>query len=181
MGQSLTGDPEGNGSVLPISHHPDQLAEVTRGYGAANRPEDFLDNFTNFVRNNVNKIAALAVVVQRPRELTRAQLRELRLELDRQGFSDSRPCEPPGSNRRMKTLPPRSSASFARPPLAMPLVPFEERVREAIRTHRAAVEHGLSRSGPGCAVLANSLSESWWSTVRRSTRNPSAPMAASHA
>jgi type I site-specific restriction endonuclease len=57
------------------------LAEVTRGYGAARRPEDFLDNFTSFVRNNVNKIAALSVVVQRPRELTRSQLRELRLEL----------------------------------------------------------------------------------------------------
>ena len=89
LGPILDWSPEGNGSVLPISHHPDQLVEVTRGYGAANRPEDFLDNFTSFVRNNVNKITALAVVVQRPRELTRAQLRELRLELDRQGFTDT--------------------------------------------------------------------------------------------
>jgi hypothetical protein len=74
------------GFFLPISHHPDQLVEVTRGCGTASRPEDFLDNFTSFVRNNVNEITALAVVVQRPRQLTRAQLRELRLELDRQGL-----------------------------------------------------------------------------------------------
>jgi type I restriction enzyme, R subunit len=61
LGPILDWSPEGNGSFLPISHHPDQLVGVTRGYGAANRPEDFLDNFTSFVRNNVNKIAALAI------------------------------------------------------------------------------------------------------------------------
>ena len=55
----------------------------------ARTPEDFLDSFTSFVRNNINKIAALTVVVQRPRELTRAQLRELRLELDKLGFTDT--------------------------------------------------------------------------------------------
>jgi hypothetical protein len=86
----LRREPQGarraTGFFLPISHHPDQLVEVTRGCGTASRPEDFLDNFTSFVRNNVNEIMALAVVVQRPRELTRAQLRELRLELDRQGL-----------------------------------------------------------------------------------------------
>jgi type I restriction enzyme R subunit len=121
LGPILDWNPEGNGSFLPISHHPDHLAGVTRGYGAANRPEDFLDNFTSFVRNNVNKIAALAVVVQRPRELTRAQLRELRLELDRQGFANRlaanqkrRYCRldhrvhPPGRDRR-------SFGAFRRP------------------------------------------------------------------
>jgi type I restriction enzyme R subunit len=62
---------------------------VTRGYGEAEKPEDFLDNFTTFVRANLNTIAALTVVVQRPRELTRQQLRELRLELDRLQFSET--------------------------------------------------------------------------------------------
>jgi type I restriction enzyme R subunit len=55
LGPIFDWSPEGNGSFLPISHHPDQLAEVTRGYGAANRPEDFLDNSTSFVRNNVQQ------------------------------------------------------------------------------------------------------------------------------
>jgi type I restriction enzyme, R subunit len=89
LGPILDWSPDGEGVPLPISHHPDQMVAVTRGYGTGDRPEDFLDNFTNFVRNNVNTIAALAVVVQRPRELTRAQLRTLRLELDKQGFTDS--------------------------------------------------------------------------------------------
>jgi type I restriction enzyme R subunit len=47
LGPILDWSPEGNGLALPISRHPDQLVEVTRGYGAASRPEDFLDNFTS--------------------------------------------------------------------------------------------------------------------------------------
>ena len=132
LGLILDWSPEGNGSVLPISHHPDQLVEVTRGYGAANRPEDFLDNFTSFVRNNVNKIAALAVVVQRPRELTRAQLRELRLELDRQGFTDTalRTAWQQSKNEDIAA----SIIGFIRQAaIGDPLEPFEDRVRKAIR------------------------------------------------
>ena len=74
---------------VPISNHPDQVIAVTRGYGAGQKPEDFLDGFTAFVRGNVNKIAALTLVVQRPRDLTRAELKSLRLELDALGYSDA--------------------------------------------------------------------------------------------
>jgi type I restriction enzyme R subunit len=89
LGRILDWDPEGYGPPpIPISHHEDRIAEVARGYGSATKPEDFLDAFTSYVRNNVNKIAALTVVVQRPRALTRAQLRALRLELDKLGYSE---------------------------------------------------------------------------------------------
>lgn len=37
----------------------------------------------------MNKVAALQAVVQRPRELTRADLKALRAEFDRQGFSEA--------------------------------------------------------------------------------------------
>jgi type I restriction enzyme R subunit len=52
---------------VPISRHADTLAAVTRGYGKADRPEDFLESFRKYVHDNVNTIAALKVVVQRPR------------------------------------------------------------------------------------------------------------------
>ncbi len=89
LGNILDWDPEGTGGrVLPISQHPDQVIDVTRGYGPdQERPEDFLDSFRTFVRDNLNKIAALNVVVTRPRELTRQQLRELQLELARHNYS----------------------------------------------------------------------------------------------
>lgn len=132
LGPILDWSPEGNGPFLPISHHPDQLVAVTRGYGAAGRPEDFLDNFTSFVRNNVNKIAALAVVVQRPRDLTRAQLRELRLELDRLGFTDTalRTAWQQSKNEDIAA----SVIGFIRQAaIGDPLEPFEDRVQKAIR------------------------------------------------
>lgn len=118
--------------VLPISHHEDEVVAVTRGYGDAERPQDFLDTFTSYVRNNVNKIAALKIVVQRPRELTRAQLRELRLELDRYDFSEVnlRRAWYDAKNEDIAA----SIIGFIRQAaLGDPLVPYEERVRSALR------------------------------------------------
>jgi len=132
LGPILDWSPQGNGSAVPISHHADRLAEVSRGYGAARRPEDFLDNFTSFVRNNLNKIAALSVVVQRPRELTRAQLRELQLELANQGYTDAalRTAWQQAKNEDIAA----SIIGFIRQAaFGDPLEPFEERVQKAIR------------------------------------------------
>ncbi|MFW5680125.1 MAG: type I restriction-modification system endonuclease, partial [Pseudomonadota bacterium] len=90
IGPLLDGQRNGDApNWLPVSHHPDEHVQTTRGYGAAAKPEDFLDGFTAFVRDNRNKIAALAVVVTRPQDLTRAQLKELRLALDREGYSEA--------------------------------------------------------------------------------------------
>ena len=36
------------GALMPISHHPDEVVAVTRGYGAGEKPEDFLDGFTSY-------------------------------------------------------------------------------------------------------------------------------------
>jgi type I site-specific restriction endonuclease len=55
----------------------------------AERSQDYLEGFSAFLRENLNKIPALLVVTQRPRELTRAQLKELRLLLDAAGFSET--------------------------------------------------------------------------------------------
>ena len=74
---------------MPISHHFDTLVGVTRGYGDAKKPGDFLDSFRAYVRDNINTIAALKLVVQRPRDLTRADLRALRTALDQKGYSEA--------------------------------------------------------------------------------------------
>lgn len=74
--------------TLLISHHADALRRIERGYGNAIRPEDYLESFATFLRQNLNQIPALLVVTQRPRDLTRQQLKELRLALDAAGFSE---------------------------------------------------------------------------------------------
>ena len=90
LGRILDWEPDGSAATLiPISHHPDQIVAVTSGYGKGQKPEDFLDGFTAFVKGNINKIAALMVVLQRPRDLTRAELKALRVALDVPGYSEA--------------------------------------------------------------------------------------------
>jgi hypothetical protein len=43
--------------------HPDEVVAVTRGYGPASRAEDFSSSLTTSVRDDLNKITALTVLV----------------------------------------------------------------------------------------------------------------------
>jgi type I restriction enzyme, R subunit len=79
---------DGGTQPVLISHHADRVRRVERGYGKAERPQDYLDSFKAFLLENLNRVPALMVVTQRPRDLTRAQLKELRLLLDTQGFTE---------------------------------------------------------------------------------------------
>jgi type I restriction enzyme, R subunit len=72
-----------------VSHHDDKLLGAERGYGQARRPEDYLQEFSDFLHTRGNAIPALVTMLTRPRELTRKQLRELALELDKAGFSEA--------------------------------------------------------------------------------------------
>ena len=78
--------PDGRRSVV-ISDHKDELLEHTRGYGNGSKPEDYLDAFADYIKTNLNEIAALNIVCTKPKELTREGLRSLRLTLDREGFT----------------------------------------------------------------------------------------------
>jgi type I restriction enzyme R subunit len=80
---------EGAAAPVLLSEHEDSLHSVDRGYGKATKPEDYLREFTEFIRNHRNTIPALTAVLTRPRDLTRKQLRELALELDRAGYSEA--------------------------------------------------------------------------------------------
>lgn len=70
------------------SIHEDSVYSHTRGYGDAEKPEDYLEEFKKFVLTNMNEIAALTIICQRPKELTRAELKSLKLELDRNHFTE---------------------------------------------------------------------------------------------
>ena len=84
----LLGETRANGGrPMVISDAPDELVSHTRGYGTGSRPEDYLDAFADYVKTHINEIAALNIVCTRPKELTRASLKDLRLTLDREGFT----------------------------------------------------------------------------------------------
>lgn len=89
LGEILDRKGEGSAQPILISEHEDKLHSAERGYGNAKKPEDYLKEFTAFVKSHSNDIPALMAVLTRPRELTRRQLRELVLELDRAGYTET--------------------------------------------------------------------------------------------
>ena len=80
------------GERMPVyvSEHPDELVSVTQGFGPGRaKPEDYLTGFGRYLKENQNKVEALKVVMQRPRDLTRADLKKLKLDLDLAGYSEA--------------------------------------------------------------------------------------------
>jgi type I restriction enzyme R subunit len=119
-----------------ISDHADELRSVEHGYGGdakglRQRPEDYLDGFAKYLRENLNEIPALLVVTQRPRELTRAQLRDLRLALDTAGYPEA------AIRTAFRDVTSQDIAAsiigyVRRQALGDPLVPYAERVSKAV-------------------------------------------------
>ena len=72
-----------------ISDAEDELRAHERGYGEATRPEEYLKEFRDFIETHLNEIAALQIVATRPQDLTRQSLKELKLILERNNFSET--------------------------------------------------------------------------------------------
>jgi type I restriction enzyme R subunit len=72
-----------------ISYDEDELVSREQNYGVHQRPGDYLQEFAEFVKGHVNDNAALSAVVNRPKDLTREQLKEVKLYLDQNGFSEA--------------------------------------------------------------------------------------------
>lgn len=71
-----------------VSHQEDQLIGVDRGYGKAEKPEDYINGFKEFIENNRNAIMAINTICTKPSELNRESLKELRLILDQEGYTE---------------------------------------------------------------------------------------------
>jgi type I restriction enzyme R subunit len=132
LGDLLDAKWEGQGQPQFLSEHDDALRSIERGYGAANRPEDYLEGFTAFVCDPGNDLPALTTVLQRPWELTRADLRELRLALDQRGYNEASLATAwrESTNQDMAA----SIMGYIRQAaLGDPLLPYEQRVEKALQ------------------------------------------------
>ncbi|WP_166257685.1 type I restriction-modification system endonuclease [Marinobacter salicampi] len=114
-----------------ISNDEDEFERRTQTYGIHERPEDYLDEFNRFIKEQLNQSAALAVVVNRPRDLTREQLREVRLLLDNNGYSEAR-LQTAVRNQTNKDIAASIIGYIRRAALGEPLISFEQRVAEAM-------------------------------------------------
>jgi type I restriction enzyme R subunit len=114
-----------------ISHHEDTLMLAERGYGKYQSPGDYLSAFERYVKANVNELQALTVITQRPRDLTRKQLREIQLKLDLQGFTESGLQKAYRDTKSVEIA--ASILGFIRRyALGDPLVPYDQRVDRAL-------------------------------------------------
>jgi type I restriction enzyme, R subunit len=132
LGELLDEQWKGPAEPQFISEHDDELRAIERGYGQAQRPEDYLEGFTAFVRDPGNDLPALTTVLQRPWELTRADLRALRLALDQRGYSETSLATAwrETTNQEMAA----SIMGYIRQAaLGDPLVPYEQRVEKALQ------------------------------------------------
>lgn len=118
--------------VVAVSRHKDRLRRVERGYGEASKPEDYLESFRAFLGDNMNKVPALLVVTQRPRELTRRQLKELALLLDQAGFSETN-LQTAWRDMTNEDIAATIIGFIRQAALGDPLVPYQERVERAIK------------------------------------------------
>ena len=112
------------------SEKEDTLLETTRGYGDTEKPQDYLDSFVAYVNENKDCIEAIRIACTRPSDMTRAQLRELKLELDKENFTESSLNEAASavSNERIVA---DIIAFVRRAVLKTPLVNHDDRVKMA--------------------------------------------------
>jgi len=119
-------------AYMPIlSQHADELLAREQSWGTYQRPEDYLDSFGRFVREQLNQSAALAVVVNAPKDLTREQLREVRLLLDAHGFSEAN-LQAAWRQRSQQDIAASIIGHIRQAALGEALLPFGERVAQAM-------------------------------------------------
>jgi type I restriction enzyme R subunit len=115
-----------------ISEHPDELVSVTDVFDGALGPEDYISAFETYIRANSNTVPGLIAAVQKPRELTRKELRELATLLDTRGFSEAKLRRAYGQARNADIA--AHIIGFIRQAaLGDPLMPYEARVENALR------------------------------------------------
>jgi len=118
---------------LPLIYEGmDEFRSRKQTYGVNEKPADYLDSFNAFVRDQINQSAALSVVVNRPRDLTREQLKEIRLLLDQNGYSEAK-LSTAWRNQTNQEIAASIVGYIRQAALGEALIPFEQRVSAAMQ------------------------------------------------
>ncbi|TXC70962.1 type I restriction-modification system endonuclease [Sphingomonas ginsenosidivorax] len=125
-------NPARKGDGIYLSEHDDELLSIEDDFGEKATPGDYIESFEAYVRANMNAVPAMIAATQRPRELTRKELKELAILLDGQGFSEANLRRAYGSARNADIA--AHIIGFVRQAaLGDPLVPYETRVDNGVQ------------------------------------------------
>ncbi|WDE02025.1 type I restriction-modification system endonuclease [Thalassomonas actiniarum] len=119
--------------AMPIIYQgKDKFVSREQSYGAHEKPADYLLSFNEFIKENINQSAALSVVVSRPKDLTRAQLKEVKLMLDNAGFSEAH-LQSAWRSSTNQDIAASIIGYIRQAALGEALLPFEQRVQQAMQ------------------------------------------------
>lgn len=137
-------DKHGHGGYTKvISDKQDKFLIRERGFGKnEQRPEDYIEAFEDFVKNNVNEIAALNIICTRPKELTRETLKSLRMALAQNGFTTQQ-LNTAVSEITSEEITADIISLVRRYAIGSPLVSHQARIRRAVDKLKKA--HKFSR------------------------------------
>lgn len=137
-------DKHGHGGYTRvISDKQDKFLIRERGFGKnEQRPEDYIEAFEDFVKNNVNEIAALNIICTRPKELTRETLKSLRMALAQNGFTTQQ-LNTAVSEITSEEITADIISLVRRYAIGSPLVSHQARIRRAVDKLKKA--HNFSR------------------------------------
>jgi type I restriction enzyme R subunit len=147
LGELLDRRSNGPEREMYLSEHSDAFERAERGYGKAQKPDDYLRAFGDFIKNQGNQIPAMVTVLTRPRELTRAQLRELVLALDRAGFTEANLASA-WRELTNQDIAARIVGYIRQAAIGDALVPYAERVDRALQHLLTHPPRGKSWSTP---------------------------------
>lgn len=114
-----------------VSEHPDQHLDTVQDFPEGKTPDDYLTGFREYLAAHKNDVPALRVVMTRPRDLTRKQLRELRLALDAAGYPESA-LEAAWARKTNREIAASILGHIRQQALGSALVPYAERVDRAL-------------------------------------------------
>ena len=111
----------------------DEFRKRTQSYGVHDKPSDYLESFNDFIKKQINQSAALAVVVNKPKDLTRKELKEVKLLLDAAGFSEAS-LETAWRNQTNQQIAAGIIGYIRQSALGEALISFEQRVQNAMQS-----------------------------------------------
>lgn len=126
-----------NHSSMLLSEHEDRILHVERGYGAGReKPEDYLNRFNQWIEDHKNSHTALNLVLTAPGSLNRQSLKELVLALADEHFTE-RDLRPAWREVKHQDCAAHLIGYIRSQALGSPLVPFEQRVDQAVTRIRS--------------------------------------------
>ncbi|CAM4045849.1 type I restriction-modification system endonuclease [Psychrobacter arenosus] len=122
----------GSAQMPVIYEGEDELLSREQGFGEHQRPDDYLESFDAYIRNNLNNSVALTVIATNPKTLTREALKEVKIMLDSAGYSEAK-LRSAWREKTNQDIAASVIGHIRRAALGESLIPFEQRVNQAMQ------------------------------------------------